>query len=620
MKLKKTILLLFISSSLFAYNQHEITQMINHTNLPTHFSNNKNDQLLNWQALPFPKVNEKFHIVVMKNKESLMFLYNPFSSINIYKSTDAGHHWQAITIPKIENIHHLISIDENSLLLAGDNKIYLSNDQGASWKLSAMIDESCDQLFSPTPNLILLTTNFNDAIPGLYRSIDKGKTFTPARLGVNEDFPFFTVGGKENILLAGTNRIFISTNDGLLWKPFSIHSNDQLLSSVAINQKNDIFLAASNHLYKTEITGQNWEILDHEIGNIKTVHIDENDRLYIIGQKSHDDLYRSLNNGKTWELLHHFKQIIDLHLLSNGKILVNTNEGLLLSDESELNYTKLAEFPYSTATSAHVIALNSEHFFATALAYAGPLYASNDAGKTWTMKRNTGILDVVALDNKIVILEYNGNIQQVMVSNDFGNTWQPIYKINNDYCHSLTSQHNALFINCINDSYLTEDLFHWTPLKVKKKNPIVTNYFSGKTIYITDGNSIQSTTDQGLHWRYLLDNLHQHHAYISGYKDELLIMAINNAGIIKMTNNGENWDLINNGLTHFNFTNLIVIDANHYLTSTDHGIFYTKNGGKQWIAENDGLNNLDILSLSHYQNTLLAGTNGSGVYKTKLNV
>jgi len=82
--------------------------------------------------------------------------------------------------------------------------------------------------------------------------------------------------------------------------------------------------------------------------------------------------------------------------------------------------------------------------------------------------------------------------------------------------------------------------------------------------------------------------------------------------------NDNNWELINNGLTYFDFTSLIVIDPNHYLVSTDNGIFYTQNGGKEWLPENNGLNNLAVLSLSLFQTTLLAGTDGSGVFKAKL--
>lgn len=618
MKLITMIIFFLLSSPMFAYNRQEIIQVL-HQSKQSHsqpyFSIKPGNQL-RWQNMSFPTIHGKSNVVVIEHNPLSLIVYNPYSSnTTIYKSNDRGEHWKKIASPHVYNIHQLISIDKNHLLLAGDNKIYLSQDQGQHWTLSATIDQSCDKLFLIAPTLIFLTTNSNYPIPGLYRSMDGGKTFAPARLGINEGFPFSTLGGKENSIVAGTDRLFISTNKGLLWSQPSISWNDKLLSSVAINRQNDIFLAANNRLYKTNITGQVWEISNKNLGYLDIIKIDIHDRLYAVGHDNGYILHRSLDNGLTWEFLHRFNQLLDIHLLNNDTILVNTDDGLMISDESQLNYTPLASPSYSNSTSEHVLALNNEDFFATALAYAGPLYGSHDAGKTWVIKRNEAIIDVKAFNQQIVTLEYSGNNQQIMLSVDRGNTWQSIFQINHNYCHSLSSQHGGLIINCIKENYFTSDLIHWFTLKVDKKNPILTSYFSGTTIYMTDGDSIKSSSDNGLIWQNLLTHLNQHHAYISGYNDEVLIIAINDAGIIKMTRSGKYWDLINTGVTNFNFTNLIVIDENHYIVSTDNGIFYTQNGGKYWLAENNGLNNRTILSLSLYQTTLLAGTDGSGVYK-----
>jgi len=625
-KIVKIIAFLFLSSSAFAYNQQEITQLIKNSNkskkLHHPASIIQQTPLLNWEALQGPYLNGNSNIVVMKNNNTFMFSYQPYSSNkDIYKSTDGGQHWRAISVPTIYKLHHLISLDENRLLLAAGNQIYFSKDQGETWILSATIDESCDKLFSPAPNLVLLTTNFSYSMSGLYRSVDGGQTFKPARLGIKDGFPFFALGGRDNILLTSTDGIFISTNNGLLWRQPSVNWDNKLLWSTAVNHQHDIFLATSDGLYKTEVTGQLWEKLNDDIGSVEIIKMDGNDRLYAVGRKKEDSLYRSLDQGKNWELLHRFNHIIETNILDDGKILVNTNEGLMQSDISQFHYTKLGELPYSTSTSEHVIVLDKDHFFATALAYSGPLYASDNAGKTWGMIRNAAMSDVTAFNHQVVTLEYNTNGQQIMTSSNFGKTWQPIFQINKNHCFSFSSQHDSLIVHCEKESYFTQDLIHWGTFKIKIKNPTFNSYFSGKKIYITDGNSIQNSNDNGLTWTYLLDNLSQYRAYISGYNDEILIIAFVNAGIIKMTNDGKNWDVINDGLTNYRFTSLIVIDQNHYLISTDDGgIFYTQNGGKQWVAVNSGLNNLAVLGLSFNQPILLAGTDGSGVFKADLQI
>ena len=55
------------------------------------------------------------------------------------------------------------------------------------------------------------------------------------------------------------------------------------------------------------------------------------------------------------------------------------------------------------------------------------------------------------------------------------------------------------------------------------------------------------------------------------------------------------------------------------IVTTGNGAYITHDGGKHWVAENDGLDNLRINSLFANQDMVIAGTNGSGVFKAMLN-
>jgi photosystem II stability/assembly factor-like uncharacterized protein len=92
--------------------------------------------------------------------------------------------------------------------------------------------------------------------------------------------------------------------------------------------------------------------------------------------------------------------------------------------------------------------------------------------------------------------------------------------------------------------------------------------------------------------------------------------------VYKTTDGGNNWEIINNGMTT-PFVNALVIDYNNPNTiyaATGGGVFKTTNGGGIWNAVNNGLNNPWVRALAMdpvNPNILYAGTGlGGGVYKT----
>jgi photosystem II stability/assembly factor-like uncharacterized protein len=304
--------------------------------------------------------------------------------------------------------------------------------------------------------------------------------------------------------------------------------------------------------------------------------------------------------------------------LNDGKIILSTDQGLIQSDINQTNYTPLPEIPYSVSKTKQVIALDANHLFAMDGEFSSFLYGSNDAGKSWNKIKEENVVDVAAFNHELIMLNYNDSVKQILKSNDLGQTWQPVYQIQRSHhCDSLSSQHGGLFVNCTQESYFTRDLINWYKVETESQNNHVSSYFSGKNLYISDGHFVKYSNDNGKTWITLLDNLNQYQGLIAGYNDDLLVIAINSAGIIKMSDG--TWDLINDGLDNYNFTSLVVIDQNHYLVSTHTGIYLTQDGGKHWKSANKGLDNINILSLFANQNTVLAGSSGSGVFKAILN-
>lgn len=628
MTLKPWIIGLLMTSATSSY---ALTQkaMINLLNQPPkqsihHLSHTTKQPALTWTNLHGPRSGGNIRIATIKSNPFIIFAFHPHAYGAIYKSTDGGQHWTSLSTPKNEAIYDLAVVDENHLLLAADNHVYSSDDQGEHWTLSTTKDSSCDHIFVLNPNLILLETNHSYTMSGVYRSVDGGKTWEPARLGLDDSMSFWGMGGRDNLLFMGAGGLFVSTNGGKLWTQPSEKWAHIMVWSVAVNSSHDVFVTTANNAYKTDPQGQTWQKISASItGRVYKIAVDNNDNLYALGEdydKHQSSLYQSTDQGQHWKRLYTYSEINDFNVLDNGQIIMSTNEGLIQTNDHQQDANKLP-FAFSSSETEQVFATDANHFFALDKI----LYKSDDAGKSWSIARKgeRDIINATTFNQHIVELEWdkNGNDQHILSSSNQGQTWQPIYdniySENKSSCHKMVSQNSALIVACEKFALFTRDLIHWK--KINETNDMFTNpyYFDGKFIYSANGNTIKRSQDEGQTWTILLDQLHGYGAHITGYQDIVLI-TIARTGIIKITNEGKDWDLINNGLTDFHFSDITAIDNLHYIVSTDDGIFYTTNGGNSWTAENSGLDNFDIASLFANKEMVLIGTKGSGVFYSSL--
>lgn len=622
LSLPSFLLALSISSS-FAMNPQEIVKLINQrgkqASVHQHYTSHKQGHL-QWKAVTGPKVMGSLSIVEMKQQASMLFAYSPQQRGSIYKSIDGGHHWRELSTPKNVRLNSLISLDENTLLLAADDSIYTSTDQGEHWSLSATLNVSyCDRLFAANPNLVFVETGVTNGATNLYRSLDGGKTWTPAVLGLDQGYHFRGMGARDNLLFIGVNGLNISTNKGLLWTRPSHKWDNYAAYNIAVNSQHDVFVQTGN-LYKTDLNGKTWNKLNTNIkGDITNLKIDAQDHLYITVDDydaGSSAIYRSVDNGQTWELLHTFAEIKDLTILDNAKIILSTDTGLMKSDISQANYSPLDTPPTEAGNIHEIFALDENHLFARANDSEGPLYRSEDAGKTWILSRAKDVLGLTSFNNQLVMLDGDRNI---LISSDQGKTWEQIYHGDVDMYGTISSQNGLILVDGDKFTYFSRDLKTWG--KYMHENVELYNnhsYFSGKAIYNSNGISIKRSVDGGQNWETLLDSLNHYGTIIKGAGDQVVLIAVSGAGIIKMTNNGKDWDLINTGISDYAFTDMAVIDENHYILTTDHGVYTTANGGQHWLEDNAGLDDTDISRLysnSHF--ALIAGED-AGLFEAKL--
>lgn len=625
MKFKKLATMLCLSiatSTTFGLSSQEINQLIHKQKISTHQSlhANSSHSALTWKNLSGPHTGGRLTIISGKQNPLLVFTFHGYG---IYKSIDGGQNWVTLSIPKNKTIHDIALIDDNHLLLAADNHVYTSSDQGEHWTLSATKDVIINHFFVLNANLILMETNqrlvaYNE---GIYRSTDGGKTWEPARLGLNAESGFWGMGGRDNLLFLGAHGLYVSSNGGKLWTQPSDRWKF-LAQSIAVNSHHDIFVTTAYNIYKTDISGQAVvDVTNGITGTIRNIKVDKNDYLYVVVddyKKVQCDLYQSVDNGKNWQRLYSYSQINSFNILDNGNIVMNTNEGLVQTDTHQQNVNKLP-FPFSLSENRRIFALDEKHYFSLDNA----LSRSDDAGQTWTVSRNAGphIIDAATFNQQILFLQWdeNGNDQHVFRSLDQGKTWQNIYdniySVNHSSCDKLSSQNHALIIPCKKFALFTHDLTNWEMINKSGGS----YYFDGKSLYYANGSSIQVSQDEGKTWSTLLDKLNAYHIILTGYGN-VVLAAIPEAGIVKITHDAKDWDLLNTGINDFHFSDIIAIDEMHYIASTHDGVYYTSNGGKNWQEENNGLNNLDITNMFASKEFIFLGSKGNGIFYSRLDL
>ncbi len=145
-----------------------------------------------------------------------------------------------------------------------------------------------------------------------------------------------------------------------------------------------------------------------------------------------------------------------------------------------------------------------------------------------------------------------------------------------------------------------------------------------KQIFIfagTAGGGIFRSTDNGENWQQFnsgLTNTHVTSLAIDASKGQIFAGTMG-GNVFRSTNNGENWTLLNSGLnTNTNIAALAVNKANGqvFAGTTGGGVFRLPDNGNTWTAVNRGLTNLDVTKLAAANGQIVAGTNGDGVFRS----
>jgi len=386
------------------------------------------------------------------------------TTFGVLRSTDGGDTWISIGPPGAPtNGFYLTGMDMNQygwILLSGLHEgVYITRDEGSTWSylfgagrfISAVSFDSSDGLlagnksgevlrssdrgntwrhlnpgywFSEVSSFGLNASNeifVGTVNGGIFQTNDLGQSWTQTNTGLEEANTYMVKTNSRGDLFARTrNFIYRSTNQGEMWMPTNF--GDDAEAGFAIAPNDDIF-ASTSFLPGARSTdcGATWtNIFNGVCCYISSFGFGLDGSVLAVA----GDLYRSTDNGDSWQMQSDVDNLISLAVAPTGSLFGGTIfGGILRSTNNGLTWDSVgAGVPWRPLSST-LVNSNGDVFLGGR--DGGGLFRSTDNGNTW-IRLKIGLTDSsihsIAQDSMGDLFVVTGS-QGVFRSSNNGNEW-----------------------------------------------------------------------------------------------------------------------------------------------------------------------------------------------------
>lgn len=331
-----------------------------------------------------------------------------------------------------------------------DGQVYISNDAGKSWQLTANFNRPqlvLDNLIiDPRNSDVIYTSGHRLREGGFFKSTDGGVTWKEAKELRNEAIHALHQSSKNpDMMLAGTyNGVWISTNSGDSWKKIESPTMPINIDSLAIDpvDTNIIYAGTFWRAYKTTDGGRNWRLIKEGMiddSDVFAVEIDSRNPDHVIASAC-SGIYESWNKGEKWAKVNGIPsqsrrtRAIMVNPGTPGTIYAGTTEGFWMSSDNGRTWA---------LTSTRQLEVNSitVHPDEPNRVYIGTnnygVMVSNDGGKNFTQTNGNfssrlaySITPDIEQSNRLYATTINTATGggYIFISNDAGRTWSPAMK------------------------------------------------------------------------------------------------------------------------------------------------------------------------------------------------
>ena len=252
-------------------------------------------------------------------------------------------------------------------------------------------------------------------------SSDFGKTWesTKDNLPADIQVSFIEEKGNKMVLASDNMGIFISTENKSKWNSIGDKLPNKKINALAISGEKIYAGVYHQGIYRTTNEGQTWESLNYDLQNLNVQSILKLDKQLLIG--TDEGIYVLEDNAKSWKETQVKSQVLSIYKY-DSRLVAGTSQGTLISKDNAIHWEwirKEGAVHYTHNIGKRIIEL----------VLNGDIVYSDDWGKNWNQtqygpRMGSYVYEIIE-SGKYQLISNNYGIHR---SSDNGNTWEHIFK------------------------------------------------------------------------------------------------------------------------------------------------------------------------------------------------
>lgn len=606
--------------------------------------------------------NAEIRSLVMSDVDSGLLWAGTYGG-GLFKSTDGGTTWIKVQAPFNFIKATAQKPSDTSVIYVGTIKgLFRSVDSGNSW--IRMTYDPVDAVSINPDDTSNIAIGIRGA--GILMSFDGGTTWENRSQGldalditkilfdpVTPSKMYVTVKGNTSMNNGG---VFVSTNLGLSWSPFSAGLNEKTAMDIVVHPDGTLNLGTAQSLYRRAPGATSWTQTKW-IGGVQTIIIDKTNENILYAGSQRFGLFRSIDKGLSWQnfgnavedtIYSTIYQILSFAGNPDKLMVALSGRGLFITVNGGVNWTQIT----NGIQADRVMSLSISPSTGVLLAglQGGGAMRSTDGGNNWSPV-NSGLL----LEGFPLYLTVNGlsistdgntvyaatEIRGLYRSTDGGINWSRVTETGLPSDPTQYYRNNSVAVDPLNSNSVYAGYFEsgiykraetsWSHIFQGTENGYgVRDIFIGpsepnKIFALQYYRMAEISVDAGASWQPFTA---PHDGFMNlGFFtlsenpfDPDILLGSTNKGLYQSYDSGFTWSSLNissglestllSGIAYSSSTSALV-----FAGDKDGKLYCSNNGGLNWQKITDPLLRTPVKNVVFNNGILYILTDGSGILK-----